>query len=94
MLNILTILLAFVIRGHTLTLTLHPAAETVLVDVEVGNDDYYRSSSFYTAGANCRQRACGVELRDLPSGELAVWVSEKDASGAITNIDKRSFYIR
>lgn len=94
MLNLVALLLSFVISAHRITLTLHPSPEAKLVDVEIGNDDYYRVSSFYTDGANCRKSHCAVELRDLPSGELALWVTEKDSTGAIINIDKRSFYIR
>lgn len=90
---LLSLLLSFVLTHHTLTLTIHPAASTVLIDVEVGNDDYYRSASFYTAGAACHHGHCGVTLRDLPSGRLDLWVSEKDRDGTVTNIDKRSFYI-
>lgn len=94
MLILAALLLNFVISAHRITLTLHPSQDAKLVDVEIGNDDYYRVSSFYTDGANCHNGHCAVELRDLPSGELALWVTEKDHNGAIINIDKRSFFIR
>ena len=89
----LALLLSFVLSGHTLTLTVTPVQGARLVDVEVGNDDYYRASSFYTDESACPRGHCRVVLRNLPSGQFALWVTQRGEHRDILRLDKRGFYL-
>lgn len=86
----LTLLLSFVLSHHTLTLTVRPSADAVEVSVEVGNEDYYRASTFATTDG---RRVYPVTIRDLPSGEFGLWVTEMDREGHLSTT-KRGFFVQ
>lgn len=83
------LLLSLQLHLHTLDLVVRAGPHTVLVTVEVGSDDFYRASSFYTVPG----RVYPVTVRGLPEGTLAVWVTETPDHGA-PSTTKRTVFVR
>lgn len=91
---LLSILLAVSVpdthKLHNVRLKVTPNPAAIEVLVEVGNENYLRSSTIYPDGS---QSVYIVDFRDVPSGELAAQATERLRNGKIAQSSPVRFFV-